>query len=1098
MSKKFTLIFLFFLYGHFLNAQIPFTFIENRGQWEGKFEYKTSIPGGAMFTKKNGITYHFIDYSNLHKSHGGDSHHHSSVIKGHVIKVNFENSNPNSTIERYEELPPYFNYYYGNDEKNWVSENHPVKKVVYKNVWNNIDVVYYAAGGRLKYDIVINPGGKIEDVVLNYEGHNEINLENGELIIKTSLGTITEQKPFVYQEINGEKIEIASAFELKGDQVNFIIRKNYDPSKPLIIDPILVFASYTGSTADNFGMTATYDNQGHLFTGGMAYNIGYPTTTGAYDVTSNPNGGTYGITDVVITKFSPDGSTLIYSTYLGGGTNNTGTETVHSLVVNNNDELYLFGVTSSPDFPTTINAYDNTHNGGSFIGFMQNGTYFYPGGTDIYVSKFNASGTSLLASTFVGGSGNDGVNYNRNYLSGGNYISNYDSLQFNYGDQFRGEIILDQQGNCYISSTTKSNDFPIVNGFQSSFGGDQDGIIIKFDPNLDSIVWSSYLGGSDKDACYGIKVDDLGNAFVTGGTASGNFPTTPGAIHTAYQGGKTDGFICKISPNGSSLMHSSFLGTDAYDQSYFVEFDADYDVYVYGQTQNPGAYPVLNANYVNANSGQFITKMDSTLSTIIYSSLFGNSNGGVNISPTAFLVDICENVYISGWGANILQPTPLTGMPVTPNAFQTSSGDGFNFYVAVFSTDFDSLVYATYFGGPQSHEHVDGGTSRFDKNGVIYQSVCAGCGSFDDFPTTPGAWSQTNNSANCNNGVFKLDIELPFTIAAFDYPDDLCMNYAYQFINQSNGADQFIWDFGDGSDTTSVRDPFHTFQNPGIYTVTLIAIDTSFRTCIAYDTISHNITIVDNATVTTLPDLTICQGESVPIGISPESGVVYSWTPTIGLSNPSISNPIASPTVDTDYLLLGDDGVCMDSIFQTVFVDPDIPIPGFDIHAAGSCSNVTVTFSSTATNTSDVIYIINGDTLAPGDTMTVVGFNQTINVVQIASNGACSTSFGQNYTTGGFSDYNDTLVMPNVFTPYSSIGINDFFCPVGLDGEYCYEMIIYNRWGRSVYESSEEGPCWDGYVNNTTNRAVDGVYFWVVRYGGQEFAGFLHLISDQD
>lgn len=1090
MQKTITLLLFILLSAFTLRGQLPFTFIENKGQWNGDFQYKTSVPGGAMFTEKQGITYNFTDYTELYKAHMGNGNQDHLLIKGHAVKVQFVNSNPNPRIESKDALPQYFNYYYGNDPAKWVAENHPVKKVIYHEVWKDIDLIYYGAGGRIKYDIVVNPGGNYEDIQLNYKGQENIRVENGELIITTSLGSVTEQKPYVYQEVNGERIEIPSAYELNGNKVKFIIRKTYKPNLPLIIDPTLIFASYTGSTADNFGMTATYDSQGHLFTGGTAFDTGFPTTPGAYDNTANPDGFTAGITDVVITKFSPDGSSLVYSTYIGGGTNNNGTETVHSLMVNKNDELFLFGLTSSADFPTTSGCYDSTYAGGSYIYFPQNGTLFNTG-TDIFVSKFNYSGTSLLASTYIGGSANDGINNNTN-------TTIYDSLQFNYGDQFRGEIFIDDSGNCYVASCTHSGDFPIVNGFKTSLSGDEDGVVFKFSPDLSTLIWSTYIGGSGKDACYGLKADDSSNVYVTGGTSSPDFTTTSGAINTSYQGGVSDGYVCKISADGSTLLHSTFIGTDLYDQSFFVELDADYDVYIYGQTKHPSVYPVMNANYVNPNSGQFITKMDSTLSTIIYSSVFGNTTGAVNISPSAFLVDICENVYISGWGASILGNSPLNSMPITPNAHQSSAGDGFNFYLAVFSTDFDSLVYATYFGGTLSREHVDGGTSRFDKNGVIYQSVCAGCGSHDDFPTTPGAWSNTNNSANCNNGVFKLDIELPFTIAGFDYPQDLCMNYAYQFLNQSNGADVFIWDFGDGSDTSSVRDPYHAFTNPGTYTITLIAIDTSFRTCIAYDTIAHVINIIDDATVSTLTDITICNGEYTPIGILPQPGMTYSWTPTTSLSNPSVSNPIATPSATTDYLLLADDGVCIDSIFQTVIVDPNIPVPGFNIHASGTCSNVILSFTSTATNSSNVIYIVNGDTLAPGDTLTTAGFGQTLSIVQIAFNTACSASLSQNFTTGNFSDYNDTLTMPNVFTPFASIGINDYFCPINTNGEYCYEMIIYNRWGRSVYESSSDAPCWDGYINNTTNRAVDGVYFWILRYGGTETAGFLHLISTQN
>ncbi len=1065
-------------------AQNSFLFVENKGQWTDPFQYRCDIPGGALFLQSDGIMYHFADHSARKHYHGKKEVPHDLTLKGHAYKAHFVNTNPYSHHFTSDPVKYYFNYFKGKNSERWISNVYPKKKVYYQNVWNNIDVHYYTNDEHLKYDFVVQPGGNPASIKIKYEGVGDVLLQDGSLIFKTTFSTVTEQKPFAYQMVNGEKKEIPCAFVLVNQQVNFAVG-NYNKNLPLVIDPTLIFSSYTGSTADNFGMTATYDNQGHFYTGGIAYNIGYPTTTGAYETTSNPNGSSFGVTDVVISKFSPDGSSLVYSTYLGGGTTTEGTETVHSLIVNNNDELFLFGVTSSPDFPVTSGAYDATFNGGPFIDFMQNGTNFSQG-TDIYVSKFNAAGSDLLGSTFIGGSGNDGVNYNTN-------ISLYDSLLYNYGDQFRGEIMIDNEGNCYVATTTKSSDFPVVNGFQNTFGGLQDAVVFKFDPTLQNLLWSSYLGGTSRDAAYGIKTDSLNQVYVVGGTSSADFPTTPGTVNTTYQGGKTDGFIAKIDSSGNILLRSTLLGTNSFDQLYFIELDNDNDVYVYGLTQNPGAFPVLNAAYSNPNSGQIITKLDSALSTIIYSSQFGNGNGQTNISPTAFLVDICENVYISGWGGSLIQQIPLTGMPVTNNAFQSSSGDGFNFYISVFSTDFDSLVYATYFGGNLSQEHVDGGTSRFDKNGVIYQSVCAGCGSNDDFPTTPGAWSQTNNSSNCNNGVFKLSIDLPFTTAAFDPPATICKGYNFQFDNQSIGANQFYWDFGDGN-TSSVEDPTHTFSTPGTYTVTLIAVDTSFITCIAYDTIFKEVTIIDNLGNQNLPAESICLGQSTEIGITAQPGYSYTWVPTTGLSDASLSNPVASPNTSTDYYVLIDNGICIDTAFQSVIVDTLIPLPDFDIAFSASCSGVDLVLQDLSLNADNVIYVVNGDTLAPGDSLINVAFSNTVNITQIATNGLCISSVSQNFTAGGFGDYFDTLIMPNVFTPFVSLGMNDQFCPVGTNGEYCYEMVIYNRWGRKVFESSEDKPCWDGYVLDTYNAAVDGVYFYILNYGDTEQNGFLQLI----
>lgn len=1085
-------VFISFLQG-LLVAQSRFLFVENKGQWPEEFNYKCDLPGGAMFIEPGVITWHFVDRSAMHHAHTSPMVNKQHMIRGHAFKTLFINANKEAHHFSTEPVKYYLNYFLGNDPENWVSELYPKQKIYYQNLWNQIDLHFYNASGRLKYDFIVHPGGDIADLRWKYDGVSEAKIKDGHLIIKTSLGTVTEQKPYAYQMVHGDKKEIYCRYiQQPNGEFTFEVGK-YNRNLPLVIDPTLIFSSFTGSTADNFGMTATYDSQGHFYTGGMAYNVGYPVTVGAYQTTTNLNGSTYGVTDVVITKFTPDGSNLVYSTYLGGGTATSGTETVHSLIVNENDELYMFGVTSSSDFPTTSGAYDQTFNGGSFIGFMQNGTYFHSG-TDIYVSKFNATGTSLLASTFIGGSGNDGVNYNHNYLSAGNWISNYDSLQFNYGDQFRGEIMLDAAGNCYVATTTKSSDFPVVNALQPSFGGIQDAVIFKFDPNLQNLIFSTYLGGNNKDAAYGIKVDQNNDVYVVGGTASADFPTTAGVINTAFQSGNADGFVAKIDASGNALVSSTYIGTNDYDQLFFIDLDVDNDVYVFGQTKNPGGYSSFNANYFNNNSGQFVSKFNNSLTTVIYNSQIGNGNGQVNISPTAFLVDICENVYISGWGGSLISGNPLTGLPVTPNALQSSSGDGYNFYVAVYAANFDSLVYATYFGGPQSREHVDGGTSRFDKNGVIYQSVCAGCGGYDDFPTTPGAWSQNNNSTNCNNGVFKLSIEMPIVNANFDFPSAVCAGLTYQF--QSNASNTLLhqWYFGDG-DSSNVPNPLHTFPYPGLYNVTLIVTDTTLSSCITSDTITKQITIVDSPGNPDLAQIDVCQSSSVQIGIPPQPGYTYTWIPATGLSNPTISNPIASPPVTTDYMLIIDNGFCVDTVYQTVQVDDVIPVPGFGFIPSGSCGGVSVALQNFATNQTNTIFIINGDTLAPGDTIFNVAFNNSVNVTQVVFNGACTASLTQTFTAGGFGDYNpDSLIMPNVFTPTVSPGLNDLFCPVNANGAYCYKMYIYNRWGILVYESGANNPCWDGHVKDSGNLAVDGVYFWILEYAGEKQHGFVHLI----
>ena len=929
---KFTLLMKHYLYFLPLLLLFPFSisfgnngirFTENKGQWEEPFLFKANLGNGALFVEKNSFTYNFYNSDNYH-FHNFNPKEKNENFKSHAFRINFLAANKEVTIASKNAFPEYYNYFLGKDAKNWQSNVKAYQLIHYHNLYNNIDLALYSLGDKLKYDVIINPGGKINEVQLLYEGTDNLSIdEKGNLHITTSVNEIIEQKPYAYQLINGEKIEVPCQFILNNNVVSFQLLKDYKKKYPLIIDPVLVFASYSGSTADNFGMTATYGYDGSLFAGGTAFNVGYPTTLGAFD--SSFNGiAAYGITDVVITRYDSTGTNLIYSTYIGG----TEAETVHSIIANENNELYIYGATSSTNFPVTSGAYDTSFNGGSYLFFSSNGTKFN-NGTDIYVAKINPTGTNLLGCTYIGGSANDGVNHTVNLT--------YDTLMNNYGDQYRGEIMLDEDGNCYVASSTKSADFPFLNGFDNTLNGHQDAVVFKFNTNLTSLVWSTYLGGSNADAGFSIKVDTNNYVYVCGGTNSVDFPATLGAINTSFQGGKADGYITKIDTNGSAILAATYIGTNSYDQCYFIDIDRFGSIYTVGQTE--GSMPIINAPYANLNSGQFIQRISNNLTAIDYSTLFGNGNINSEFSPAAFLVDRCENVYVSGWGGNILNGTPLTGMPTTANAPQPTSGDGFNFYLFVLERNAQSMLFGTYFGGNQSQEHVDGGTSRFDKNGIVYQSVCAGCWGNSDFPTTSGAWSNYNNSSFCNNGIFKFDFEIipkaAFSVDTFQG----CAPLTITFTNTSNNSDTYLWDFGGGDTTSQIFNPIKTYITPGVYQVSLLITDSI---CNTVDTAFQTITVSPPITVSGGDTTTTC--DTTTLEVFTTGGLVsFIWstnnqfTDTIN-SNLSDSSLLVTVTDTTWYYVMATNGVCaaIDS-FLVNYV-------GFQIqtHDTGTCLGVQV------------------------------------------------------------------------------------------------------------------------------------------------------------
>ncbi|HEY0261903.1 MAG TPA: hypothetical protein VGB95_02680, partial [Chitinophagales bacterium] len=693
-------------------SENPMLFTKNTGQWDSRIYYIADLTIGKLLLERNQITFAVSDFSAYEMAHNTGTSH---TVHEHIFRLKFEGANTESLVPS-EVEEAYRNYYLGNNPANWRSNVPVYKKNTFKNLYAGIDLEVSGDETGFTYEYTIQPNANPRQIRQVYEGIDEVQIENGEIHYTTNISSVKEKNIAAYQIINGEKRAVECVIKKSGkNRVFFDFPNGYNHSQKLVIDPTIDFGTYTGSTADNWGYTATYDNNGSMYIGGLASNLlggAYPTTTGAFQTTygggtgdgsANSGSGISYSCDMAITKYTPSGNALMYSTYLGGSDN----ETPNSLVVDGQGNLIIYGVAYSANYPVSAGAYDNSYNGSG----------------DIVVTKFNASGSALLGSTFVGGTNSDGTNGPADEFTFG-------GLKFNYGDQNRGEVNIDVANDIYVGSITSSTNFPTTTGvYQTSNHGLQDGCIFKLNNNCSALLWSTYLGGANNDACYDLDIKANGEIYVCGGTMSSDFSTTSGVLHPTYLGGTYDGFISHISGDGSTLLQSTYIGTSGNDQTYLLQTDGIGDVYFVGQTT--GAYPVVNAVYSNPNSGQFISSVNATLDTVRYSTVFGNGNGQPNISPTAFLVDTCKNVYVTGWGARAgtfgSYTTDINNMPLTSDA-QQSSTDGTDFYHFVLAKNAVGILYGSYFGGNGTIEHVDGGTNRFDSRGIIYEAICAGCG----------------------------------------------------------------------------------------------------------------------------------------------------------------------------------------------------------------------------------------------------------------------------------------------------------------------------------------------------------------------------------
>jgi len=883
----------------------------NHGQWDERVEYRVELQMGEMLIEKDGFSFVLSDIADKFKHKHGDEeeekHQENDFVRNQLILAKFVGSNWKGEALHLDSSSFYRNYLLGNDPSKWFSGLHCYSQLEMREMYPGIDVLWDGTD-VLTYSMFVKPGVNPDLIQMNYSGQDKLSLDkDGNLLVGTRFGNILQTKPIAWTVKDGRKTEVAVRFEILNESVGFYFPNGYDETADLVIDPSLVFSSFTGSTMDNWGMTATPDSDGNTFAAGIAFagSGTYPTIPGSYDVSFNGGttyawgGGSLPGFDVAISKFNVDGSNLIYSTYLGGSAN----EAPHSMVADENDELYVFGVTSSSNFPVTPGAYDVSFNGGPNISSNELG---YPQGSDIFVAHLNQAGTGLVGSTFVGGTGTDGINTG--------------NLDYNYGDPFRGEIIA-ANGSVYVSSTSQSSDFPTVGASQGSLNGGQDAVIFKLNSALTSLNWSTYFGGSNLESGNALQLSSTGQLFVTGGTNSSNLPIT-GGNDLSFNGGVSDGYILKMSAASGSFVAGTYIGMAEYDQCYFVQLDVDNNVYVYGQTETP--FPISPGTYGNANSGQFIRKYTNNLATILWTTMIGGGTGHPEISPTAFLVSDCYDIYISGWGGTINTSysnqafySTSNGFPVTGDAFQAST-NGSNFYIAVLGQDANSLKYGTYMGGTtNSWNHVDGGTSRFDKAGRIYHAVCAACGgNSNGFTSTPGVWSPINASSNCNLAAFKF--ELSTIEAIVSTPNNVvCLPDPVIFDNNSANGNAFYWSFGDGTYSSDIN-PSHVYPGPGTYTVLLVVSDTNG--CYSTDSIFMDVYIGDFEGSVTAPTGPICPGQAYQLEAS--GGTVFQWSPSQYLDDPTSATPWATVDVTTDFMVIISDTCGIDTAYVTLVVLP--------------------------------------------------------------------------------------------------------------------------------------------------------------------------------
>src|SRR6266571_4564355 len=457
------------------------------------------------------------------------------------------------TVSGTDELPGKANYFIGKDRSKWRTNVPTYARVHYREVYPGIDLVYYGNQRQLEYDFVVAPGANPKKIVLGFRGADKLEIDSqGELVLHTAGGDVRQHKPVIYQEIDGVRQEIAGSYVRKGaDRVGFRLAA-YDTTRPLIIDPVLAYSTYLGSSGDEQGAAIAVDRDGSAYVIGTTNGADFPATAGTLDASFN------GLLDVFVTKLNATGSVLIYSTFLGGSDADQGL----GIAVDANGAAYVTGSASSADFPTTAGAFDTTYNGSG----------------DAFVTKLDPSRSALDYSTFLGGTSVDEGN----------------------------SIAVDATGAAYVTGKTDTRDFPTTVGALDTTSGCC-GFVTKLNSTGSVLVYSTFLKGA---AGFGIAVDTVGSAYITG-DSFGGFPTTPGAFQPSAAGGD-DAFVAKLNADGTGLIYSSYLAGSGGDRGSGIAVDASCNAYVTGATAStnfPTTTEAFQPAFGGNNNDAFVAKI---------------------------------------------------------------------------------------------------------------------------------------------------------------------------------------------------------------------------------------------------------------------------------------------------------------------------------------------------------------------------------------------------------------------------------------------------------------------------------------------------------
>ena len=778
---------------------VPFAFIRNQGQVDRQVQYYINGAGSNIYFTKGGVTLDFVYRERGPALLDDDEPEMSRGFKRYAFSMNPVNPGRDVRLEGVQRLAAKVSYLKSDKESKWLTDVPGYERMVYRDVYKGIDLLFYGREQMLNYDFIVRPFADPSKIMVSFQGVDGIRVDReGNLVISTPVGDFVQRKPFLYQVIDGKRVQVDGRFKIHrtklGERFSGFNVGDYDPSHELVIDPALVFSTYIGGNGADWIRGIAMDSEGYIYIAGGTSAGNFPTTVGAFQEKYSLN------QDIFVAKITPDAGSLVYATYVGGNQ----MDYAYKIALTGQGNACITGLTKSEDFPIKV-PYQETYGGGD---------------TDAFVTKLTSDGSGLEFSSYLGGSG---------------------------ADWGRG-IEVDASGMIYVMGDTTSTDYPTEVPYQSTNHGERDIFVAKMSTDGTKLIFSTYLGGSNHDWGRGATLDSAGNIYITGGIWSEDFPTVNPL--QSSQAGVHDILIAKLSSDGQELLYSTYYGGSNSERGRSIVLDSDGNIYITGPTWSQN-FPVKNAyqakrgdNGGNAAQDAFVMKLSPNGQSVIYATYLGGTSSDEANDVTC---DSEGNAYVTG-------DTSSSDFPTTSGAYDTTFGGNIegeygntDVFFTEYSADGQKMLYSTYLGGAGDDRGYE---VLLDNQGGI---VIAGGTTSTDFPVTSKAYDTgCGGDGTCNNGEYgdgfiaKLDITAPYPV--FHFPEN----------NESNvpvtGISITVIFSEDMALSTITADNFYITDSQGQKVQGVVSYGSSTKT--ASFTPSSDLTASSNYTVTVKNEIT--------------------------------------------------------------------------------------------------------------------------------------------------------------------------------------------------------------------------------------------------